>query len=285
MDLATMPTIWSSTHFEGDGYAYQLFLSYGNSTAEIFDGSTYDSYSVRCVRDDQSMRPIFDLPCPSMPTVTDIDGNTYNTILIGEQCWMKENLRTTKYADGAPIAQGNDTSTTVGYWYYVNNDPVLKPTHGLLYNWKAVMRDSVPTDNYPTGFQSVCPTGWHVPSEEEWRDFDYYITSDPEYRCNGHTECMAKCIASIDGWEANDEECYIGYQASGNNTTGGNALPAGIFPGQMNNYGLGDATNFWACTEFDSFYGDSIFLTINAYDIDIGGYAKYCGGSVRCLQD
>ena len=79
-------------------------------------------------------------PCPGTPTLTDRDGNTYNTVLIGSQCWMKENLRTKKYANGTTISQGSlSSSSSTAYWYFPNNDSSNMSTYGLLYNWKAVM--------------------------------------------------------------------------------------------------------------------------------------------------
>ena len=276
---------WSTTYCEGDGYAYRLFLGAGGATTSLSDGSSYDSYSVRCVRNDESIPPVYDLPCPGMPTLTDVDGNTYNTILIGEQCWMKENLRTTKYADETPIQHGNDTSTTVGYWYYVNNDPVLKPTHGLLYNWKAAMRDAVSTNDNPSNVQGICPTGWHLPSDDELMQLAYYLADHSEYRCSGHTECIAKAVAAIEGWYDSDEECYIGNAASGNNITGFNALSTGEFAGGYGYTGLGFNAAFWSCTAFDSRYSRSLFLDVDDQDLYTDGLVRDGGIGVRCLRN
>ena len=117
-------------------------------------------------------------------TLTDIDGNTYNTVQIGNQCWMKENLRTTKYANGTSISQGNNTSTTTAYWYYPNNNSSNMSTYGLLYNWKAVMGSSSSSNANPSGVQGVCPTGWHVPSRDEWIQLINYVRSQRSYVCD-----------------------------------------------------------------------------------------------------
>ena len=114
-------------------------------------------------------------PCPGTPTVADIDGNTYGTVWMDNQCWMRENLRTTKYADGNAISYGNGSSTTVGHWYYPNNNAVNKPTYGLLYNWKAVRRNSGASAENPSGVQGICPDGWHVPSDAEWKQMERYV--------------------------------------------------------------------------------------------------------------
>ena len=90
-------------------------------------------------------------------TVTDIDGNIYNTITLGTQIWTKENLKTTRFSNGDLIATTslpiNNDSTSIFQWSY-NQDSLNIPVYGRLYTWYAV------TDN-----RNVSPTGWHVPSE------------------------------------------------------------------------------------------------------------------------
>jgi uncharacterized protein (TIGR02145 family) len=99
-------------------------------------------------------------------TVSDFDGNTYNTVTIGVQVWMKENLKTTTFNDGTPISEVTDFTdwfnlTTPGYCWYDNDKEKYKETYGALYNYYAV----------ETG--KLCPTGWHVPTDEKngrlWR--------------------------------------------------------------------------------------------------------------------
>lgn len=92
--------------------------------------------------------------------VKDIDGNKYNTVQIGTQVWMTEDLKTTRFNDGTPIEQVTLYEewaglTSPAYCWY-NNDSTHKETYGALYNWYAVQ-----TNN-------LCPEGWHVPSDEEW---------------------------------------------------------------------------------------------------------------------
>jgi hypothetical protein len=94
--------------------------------------------------------------CAGMPTITDIDGNIYNTVQIGSQCWMKENLRTTKYNDGSDIEYpGSDNNSwqnnTIGAYAWCNNDISWKGSYGAYYNWHAVSNTN-----------GLCPLGWHV---------------------------------------------------------------------------------------------------------------------------
>jgi uncharacterized protein (TIGR02145 family) len=98
---------------------------------------------------------------PAGETVTDADGNVYHTVQIGNQVWMVENLRTTKYNDNSPITPVSDnavwgTLTTEAYCWYNNDEATNKNTYGALYNW------------YVLNTGKLCPTGWHVPSQAEW---------------------------------------------------------------------------------------------------------------------
>lgn len=97
-------------------------------------------------------------------TVEDIDGNIYRTVLIGDQLWMAENLRTTKYNDGTPINSGNPWNPNYKdgtYWWYDNNIK-YKDDYGALYDHYAVMKNP-------------CPIGWHVAFDAEWTELTDYL--------------------------------------------------------------------------------------------------------------
>jgi uncharacterized protein (TIGR02145 family) len=94
--------------------------------------------------------------CPGLPTVTDIDGNVYNTVQIGDQCWMKENLKTITYRNGTPIGYGNY------FWY--DDDVSWKNLYGGLYTW-----------NVATSTNGLCPDGWTVPSNEHWSQLISFV--------------------------------------------------------------------------------------------------------------
>jgi uncharacterized protein (TIGR02145 family) len=111
---------------------------------------------------------LFTACCKPIPSVTDIDGNVYNTVTIGTQVWMAENLKTTKYRNGDVITTGLlDTpwhSTTSGAYAIYNNDNANNTTYGKLYNFYSVA-DS----------RNLCPTGWHVPSKSEFDQMINYL--------------------------------------------------------------------------------------------------------------
>ena len=216
-------------------------------------------------------------------TLTDIDGNVYNTVQIGTQCWMKQNLKTTKYADGTYISQGSTTSTTTAYWYYPNNSSSNKATYGLLYNWKAVMRNSSSSSADPSGVQGVCPTGWHVPSDAEWTQLINYVSSQSQYVCGSDNAQIAKALSGTTGWSNISTTCAIGNTPSSNNATGFGALPAGDYTGSYNNFG--NCAYFWNTTEYG---GCCAYDYVLAY-YNVGVYRSYnyrkCGQSVRCVKD
>ena len=104
--------------------------------------------------------------CP--PTITDFDGNTYNTVQIDSQCWMAENLKTTTYRNGIPIPNVTNASSwenlSTGAYVWYNNDILWKDLYGGLYNWYATVDTN-----------GLCPTGWHIPSDDEWTELTDYI--------------------------------------------------------------------------------------------------------------
>ena len=111
-------------------------------------------------------------------TVTDYDGNIYQTVQIGNQVWMAENLKSIHYADGTPLVSGTGVGditgnyTTKYYFYYVDDSATYAGTYGALYTWAAVMNGAASSNNNPSGVQGVCPDGCHRPSEAEWKELE-----------------------------------------------------------------------------------------------------------------
>ncbi len=222
-------------------------------------------------------------PCPGAATVTDIDNNTYNTVKIGNQCWMKENLRTTRNANGTSIALGSSTSTTTAYRYYPYNNSSNVSTYGYLYNWKAVMGSSSSSSANPSGVQGICPTGWHVPSDAEWTQLTNYVGSQTHYQCDNSSDNIAKALASTTGWDSSTNTCAVGNNPISNNATGFSALPAGSYYGDYGSFG--NIAALWSATEYDGYlaYGRGLSYS-NAY-VGRNYYDKYPGFSVRCVRD
>jgi uncharacterized protein (TIGR02145 family) len=105
-------------------------------------------------------------------SITDIQGNTYKIVKIGDQWWMAENLRTTQYANGEEIPHiTNDTdwaNTNAGAYCYYDDNTVNTKLYGNLYNWYTINDE-----------RGVCPVGWHVPSDSEWMTLEIYLGMSP----------------------------------------------------------------------------------------------------------
>jgi uncharacterized protein (TIGR02145 family) len=206
-------------------------------------------------------------PCEGMPTMKDYDNNVYNTVQIGSQCWMKENLRTTHFADGTPIAAGVSVTEYNAVRYAPGKDSLNVPSYGYLYNSVAYLNK-----------HAICPSGWHLPSITEWESLYSYVESQSHFVCGGDSVNVAKALASTTGWKAASNTCSPGFIPSANNTTGFSAMPAGLFNGKYWEFG---GYALFASSSMKSYYmlyGDSVLEdagTINISD----------AFSVRCLRD
>ncbi|MDD5673049.1 MAG: FISUMP domain-containing protein [Chitinivibrionales bacterium] len=194
---------------------------------------------------------------------TDIDGNTYDTVSIGTQVWMVENLKTTKYNDGTAVHLVADSTawsnlTTDGYCWY-NNSVSYWNTYGALYNWYAVN----------TG--KLAPTGWHVPSDSEWEVLGNYLGGD-----------------NVAGGPL--KESGMTYWASPNknatNSTGFSALPGGyrVSTGSFSSIG---STGYWWSSTVDN--ATSSWARGMASNSAIVGRSNYgnnsYGFSIRCVKN
>ena len=232
---------------------------------------------------------IFDsLPCPGTPTVTDIDGNVYSTVQLGQQCWMRENLRTMHYADSTAISFGTaNISYSQPYYYnYVSHSLPLEK-RGCLYNWPAVMHGAASSETNPSWVQGICPAGWHVPSHAEWVQLTDYVSSQSVYSCDGNSSHIAKTLASAEGWNSDYDyhQCTVGNNQGANNATGFCAFPAGECIGETTYFNGGSVTRFWSSTATNS--GNKWMCSLGYNSTYVWQYPEppYCGFSVRCLRD
>jgi uncharacterized protein (TIGR02145 family) len=115
--------------------------------------------------------------------VTDYDGNIYQTVTIGNQIWMVENLKVTHYSDGTPISCGTglgqiDPFDSSRYYFYYNDNPSYINNYGLLYTWITAMNRTNGSETNPSSLQGVCPSGWHIPSDAEWQELEIFLGMD-----------------------------------------------------------------------------------------------------------
>ena len=226
--------------------------------------------------------PTITHPCQNITTVTDFDGNVYHTVAIGNQCWLRENMRTTHYTNGEMIPLGDGTSVSMACYYLPEN--IEDTLAGFLYNWTAAM-DSASFDATSTNHvQGICPYGWHVPVDAEWSQLTEYISLRSEYTCGDNTSNMAKSMASKTGWNISENICAVGHDMSSNNSTYFSAFPAGRASGISDDYG--NSANFWTATAYNSdfayyhsLYYSNSFVERNCYG------DKSNGMSVRCVRN
>ena len=224
----------------------------------------------------------------SCGTVKDYDGNTYTTVKIGKQCWMKENLRTKHYADGKSIPYGGSlTSEYSPYYYDYSDSGIPLSERGYLYNWPAAMHGASSSNTNPSRVQGICPDGWHLPSDAEWTQLTDYVSSQSEYVCDGDAENIAKALASTTHWSYSRYStmtCVPGNKQHYNNSTGFSAVPAGSCGSSF--LGTDDDALFWSATQYSSnnaYYRYLFYEDANVYKGDDGN--KNDGYSVRCLRD
>lgn len=198
------------------------------------------------------------------PSVTDIDGNVYPTVKIGNQIWMAENLRVTKYNNGDPIPWVTVGWCNIGYgvFTYYGNNEAYKSTYGAFYNWYAV-NDS----------RSICPTGWHIPSSAEWMTL---LNTLGGYNVAGGQ------MKAIDGWAQPN--------VGATNSSGFNAQPAGYLVPGWSSYNEffepGISTMWWSRYSPCCYNTDYYSLWYNYNSAPTGNsHPWYYGHSVRCVKD
>lgn len=236
----------------------------GEEETLTFEGNTY---KFKVIADDDPYGVI---------TVTDIDGNVYQTVQIGDQLWMAENLKVTHYRNGDTISHltsiGDWISTNSGAYCVYDNNSSNADTYGNLYNWYAV-DDS----------RNIAPEGWHVPTDEEIKEMEMALG-------------MSQSQADATDWRGTNEGSKLAGNAdlwnNGNlendpefGTSGFSSLPGGL-----RHYNNGDYTYmsshgyFWSATDSGSnawnrqlYYN---YTTVCRYS-----NGKRYGCSVRCVRD
>jgi len=225
-----------------------------------------------------------------IPSVSDFDGNIYRTVQIGNQLWMASNLRTTHYADGTPIQVLESDSDwealdldDKAYCYYDNDGNAEAFTYGALYTWSAALNGAYSSDVNPSLVQGVCPDGWHIPSDAEWKELEMHLGMD---RIDADT--TGPRGVSIGSQLAVNRDLWIDGLLESTpvfGTSGFLALPGGgrRYNGTFGH--VGDNANFWTATEknIEQAWGRHIYseyTTVHRY-----GNVKSDGFSVRCVKD
>lgn len=216
------------------------------------------------------------VPCPGLPTIT-YEGQVYHTLIIGEQCWLKENLNIGAMINTLDTLQNDSIIQKYGY----KNDTANCSMYGGLYTWHEIMEYSA-----DTGSRGICPEGWHIPSDEDWKILE---------------ETMDNLIIdSVAGW---DTTGWRGSDAGGNlknmgtkkwynpntgaaDTKGFRALPGGFRNFEDGSFDkLQSTAFFWtstAASDSAAWYRMFSYTHADVYR----SYSKTTNAfSVRCLKD
>ena len=260
------PTVTDSKTTDGTGSG-----SFMSTITGLTENTTYNvrSYATNSSGTGYGNSITFTASTTTGNTVTDIDGNVYNTVTIGTQTWMVENLKTTRYRNGDAIPNvtndGAWFNLTTGAYCNYNNDPNNVTTYGRLYNYYAV-NDS----------RGIAPAGWHVPSDAEWTTLINYL-GGPNVAGGKLKE------AGTSHW--------ISPNLGATNSSGFTALAVGFrFNDIRDGLGLryGGAnhhTKYWSTTQENTEKVWTRGLDFYLADVQRDSYRMNDGYSVRCIKD
>jgi uncharacterized protein (TIGR02145 family) len=199
----------------------------------------------------------------SINQISDIEGNVYNTIQIGTQLWMKENLMVTKYRDGSLIPSAADVTRWSGFssgaYCWMNNDPVSYAiTYGALYN------------GYTMDDDNLCPTGWHVPTDADWTILTDFM---------GGLDVAGGKLKEVGTahWESPN--------TGATNEFGFTALPSGNRSNYGGFYDFGRYGYWWSSSEVGTVVASHRGVRYDGSDVLVGDKDKRFGFSVRCIKD
>lgn len=264
-------------------FEYGTTVSYGNSiiaiqsplngnitydvNAEILNLTAGETYHYR-VKAQNSLGIVYgdDMTFTTfltLSTVTDIDGNIYQTINIGTQYWMAENLKSTHYTDGVSIANVTDNFTwsaltSSAYCWFNNDETTYKNIYGALYNWYTLIDT-----------RKLCPSGWHTPTQTDWTNLISFL--------GGSTVAGGKM-------KETGTSHWLNPNTGANNSSGFTGLPAGHRISESFRF-LGEYGMWWSSTVSGDHSAWYLYLQYGSASIFSGTDYKTNGFSVRCIKD
>ena len=206
--------------------------------------------------------------------LADVEGNTYNTINIGTQVWMQENLRTTRYRNGNLIGTTSPATLDITnliipkyQWECTNVN------YGRFYTYYAI-----------TDSRNVCPAGWHVPTDNDWTTLTYFLTNNG-YGFAGSGNDIAKSLAATSGFIADTTAGNVGNDQASNNSSGFTGLPSGgrFSTGIVNFVNLHGI--WWSSTEGSPTFAYFRCIGYIPAQVYRGIFSESYGLPVRCLRD
>ncbi len=271
-DNSSTETGFEVQRSEVESSGYEKIGEVAANTAEYAD-TGIDTAKIYYYRVRARKNEIYSNPSTSVSVnttyrvVKDIDNNIYPVVVIGEQEWMAENLKTTRYRDGTEIPNvvedGAWKNLTSGAFTFYNNDTYYIGIYGRLYNWYAA-----------TDIHELCPAGWHVPSEADW-------------------QTLINTLGSEAGKKMKEEgTLHWNTPNEGTNQSGFTALPGGwrtgagtwLTNGQPS---VGNYAGFWSSTGSNQSVRTAYDVSLSYYEtlVSEGYHNKTIGNSIRCIKD
>lgn len=213
-----------------------------------------------------------------LSSVSDVNGNTYKTVTIGEQVWMAENLRATSYADGTSLIytpRDVDWIDVLGdrkrFSYYDSNEHNESSKYGVLYTWQAASHES--SGDLDEEIQGICPNGWHLPTLADWNALKTHLSTSASGTEGGELKSIGD-----DYWHNN---------VGATNTTKFSARGSGMRGSDANFIGKNNSAYFWASEEHFDDGTKAYAYALRHYDADFSrtGYHQLTGLAVRCIKD
>lgn len=215
------------------------------------------------------------LPCEDEPFVTDINGNSYRTVKVGTQCWLRQNLRTTRFANGTPVPVVSNNSIwislfTPGMCWYNNDSVSYDSLYGALYNWYSIWGGN------------LCPSGWHIPEDNEWQVLEISLGMTPSdailtgYRGTGQGNKLKESGTSV----------WAPPNSGADNSSGFSGLPAGKRSDGGGDFsGMGNFGYWWTSSGYLSDFIWYRILSCDETGVFRGYHNKGHGYSVRCIRN
>ena len=200
-------------------------------------------------------------------TVSDVEGNSYQTVQYGKQVWMVENLRATKYNDGSSIGSGCA-------FYNNTTDAALKKKWGALYNGTAAMSGK------------LAPTGWRVPTDADWDELqNFFITNGYNYDGTTDSNKIAKAMCATSDWKKFEDRGSPGNDLGSNNTTGFSALPGGVHDYSGSFFDQNVLGWWWTSTKKDASMTYARAIMYTSFDLYKGDRVSMNGFSIRLVRN
>jgi uncharacterized protein (TIGR02145 family) len=201
-------------------------------------------------------------------TVTDADGNSYQTLQYGKQVWTVENLRTTKYNDGSNIGSGCA-------FYNNATDAAAKKKWGALYSGSTAISSK------------LAPTGWRVPTNADWDELQKFLIANG-YNYDGtttDTNLIAKSMCATTDWKTFEDRGSPGNDPSNNNSSGFSALPGGVHDFSGTYFDQNLLGWWWTSSTKDASFTYARAIMYTSFDLNKSDRVPSNGFSIRLVKN